>query len=72
MLNKYDVNVLEGGPEQLQSFRVCADTIEGAAMRAGYELKQKEAAEEIRILSNYAFISWENEGILCEIVQADD
>ena len=72
MLNRYDVNITQGGPDQLQQFRVYADTIEGAAIRAGYELQQDQAAEEIRILSNYAFIAWEKDGILCEIVQADE
>lgn len=72
MLNRYEVNLLTGGPPQRQSFQVYADTIEAAAIRAGYELQQQQAAEEIRIISNYAFIAWEEDGILCEIVQAEE
>lgn len=68
MLNKYLVNVLEGAAGKDQ-FSVYADTIDAAAIRAGYELQQQEAAEEIRVLSNYAYIAWGNSGILCEIVQ---
>ena len=72
MLKRYDVNILEGGPLDLQRFSVHADTIDAAAIRAGYELRQKEPAEEIRVLSNYAYIAWESGGILCEIIRADE
>lgn len=72
MLNKYEVNILEGGPPQLQRFLVYADTIEAAAMRAGYELQQTEPAQEIRMLERYAFIAWEGGGVLCEIVQESE
>lgn len=72
MLNRYEVNILEGGQPQRQQFAVYADTIEAAAIRAGYELQQNQAAEEIRVLSNYAFITWKEDGILCEIIQDND
>ena len=72
MLNKYVVNVLEGGAAGKERFAVYADTIDGAAIRAGYELEQEQAAEEIRVLSKYAFIAWADSGILCEIVQEND
>ena len=72
MLNKYEVNILKGGPLDLQRFSVYADTIDAAAIRAGYELQQQEPAEEIRVLSNYAYIAWESGGILCEIIQANE
>ena len=71
MLNKYQVNIIEGMAGK-DRFAVYADTIDAAAIRAGYELQQEQAAEEIRILSNYAFISWADSGILCEIVQENE
>lgn len=72
MLNRYQVQILEGGPADRQQFTVSADCIQGAAVRAGYELQQQETAELIRMIDNYAFISWGSEGILCEIVQANE
>lgn len=69
MLNKYLVNVLEGGAAGKERFAVYADTIDGAAIRAGYELQQQEPAQEIRMLERYAFIAWAGGGVLCEIVQ---
>ena len=72
MLNRYEVNILEGGAAGKQQFSVYADTIDAAAIRAGYELQQQEPAEEIRVLSNYAYIAWESGGILCEIIQANE
>lgn len=69
MLNRYQVQLIEGGPADRQQFSVSADTIEGAAIRAAYELQQEETADKIRMLDNYAFIFWGSDGILCEIVQ---
>ena len=57
MLNKYKVNVLEGGEDGRRCFSVHADTIDGAAIRAGYELQQVEPAQEIRMIETYAFIA---------------
>lgn len=71
MLKRYEVNLLETGgivPPTRSSFKVSADDIEGAAIRASFELGQ-ETADLIRVIEGYALISWSNAAIMCEIVE---
>ena len=71
MLKRYEVNLLETGgivPPCRSRFKVSADDIEGAAIRASFELGQQRA-DLIRVVEGYALISWSNESIMCEIVE---
>ena len=73
MLKRYEVNLLETGglvPPDRSRFKVSADDIEGAAIRASFELGQ-ETAEMIRVIDTYALISWSGQDLICEIVEID-
>ena len=73
MLKRYEVNLLETGglvSPGLSRFKVSADDIEGAAIRASFELGQ-ETAEMIRVIDTYALISWSGQDLICEIVEID-
>lgn len=73
MLKRYEVNLLETGglvPPGRSRFKVSADDIEGAAIRASFELGQ-ETAEMIRVIDTYALISWSGQDLICEIVEID-
>lgn len=73
MLKRYEINLLETGgalPPGPARFKVSADDIEGAAIRASYELGQ-DRADLIRLLDKYAYVSWADRSIFCEIVEIE-
>lgn len=73
MLKRYEVNLLETGGLALPGaarFKVSADDIEGAAIRASYELGEG-TAELIRLMDRYAYVAWRNRSIFCEIVEVE-